>query len=55
LSFCAIKEERDRYAVSLILGVDRFAVAKADRPAREGDVPKQPVIERVRMLIPGLI
>jgi protocatechuate 3,4-dioxygenase beta subunit len=53
LSFCAIKEERDCYAVSLILGVDRFAVAKADRPAREGAAPQQPAIERVRMLIPG--
>jgi protocatechuate 3,4-dioxygenase beta subunit len=53
LSFCAIKEERDCYAVSLVLGVDRFAVAQADRPPREGDAPKQPAIERVRMLIPG--
>jgi protocatechuate 3,4-dioxygenase beta subunit len=53
LSFCAIKEERDCYAVSLVLGVDRFAVAKAERPAREGSAPQQPAIERVRMLIPG--
>ena len=53
LSFCAIKEERDCYAVSLVLGVDRYAVAKADRPAREGNAPQQPAIERVRMLIPG--
>ena len=49
----AIKEERDCYAVSLILGVDRFAVAQADRPPREGDAPKQPAVERVRLLIPG--
>jgi len=55
LSFCAIKEERDCYAVSLVLGVDRNAVAKADLPAREGNAPRQPAIERVRMLIPGLI
>jgi protocatechuate 3,4-dioxygenase beta subunit len=55
LSFCAIKEERDCYAVSLVLGVDRFAVAQAKRPPREGDVPKRPDIERVRMLIPGLM
>ena len=54
LSFCAIKEERDCYAVSLVLGVDRFAVAQADRPPREGIAPEQPTIERVRMLIPGL-
>ena len=55
LSFCAIKEERDCYAVSLILGVDRFAVAQADRPPREGDAREQPTIERVRLLIPGLM
>jgi hypothetical protein len=53
LSFCAIKEERDCYAVSLVLSVDCFAVAKAERPAREGDGAEQSVIERVRMLIPG--
>jgi protocatechuate 3,4-dioxygenase beta subunit len=54
LSFCAIKEERDCYAVSLILGVDRFAVAKSARLPREGNAPEPPAIERVRMLIPGL-
>jgi protocatechuate 3,4-dioxygenase beta subunit len=54
LSFCAIKEERDCYAVSLVLGVDRFAVARAKRPPRENDAPAQPAIERVRLLIPGL-
>lgn len=53
LSFCAIKEERDCYAVSLVLGVDRFAVAQADRPPREGGAPEQPAVERVRLLIPG--
>ena len=53
LSFCAIKEERDCYAVSLVLGVDRLAVAKAERLPREGNAPQQPAIERVRMLIPG--
>ena len=53
LSFCAVKEERDCYAVSLILGIDRFAVAQADRPPREGDTPEQPAAERVRLLIPG--
>jgi len=53
LSFCAIKEERDCYAVSLVLGVDRFAVAQADRPPREGGAPQQPAIERLRLLIPG--
>lgn len=52
LSFCAIKEERDCYAASLTLGVDRFAVAQADRPPREGNA-EQPVIERVRLLVPG--
>jgi protocatechuate 3,4-dioxygenase beta subunit len=53
LSFCALKEERDCYAASLVLGVDRFAVAHADRPPREGDTPEQPAVERVRLLIPG--
>jgi hypothetical protein len=52
-SFCAIKEERDCYAVSLVLGVDRFAVAQADRPPREVGAPEQPAVERVRLLIPG--
>src|SRR6202163_160467 len=49
LSFCAIKEERDRYAVSLVLGVDRFAVAQAALPRREGGAPEQPAVERVRL------
>jgi len=53
LSFCAIKEERDCYAVSLVLGVDRFAVAQVDRPPREGGALEQPAVERVRLLIPG--
>jgi protocatechuate 3,4-dioxygenase beta subunit len=53
LSFCAIKEERDCYAVSLILGVDRFAVAQAARPPREGSTPAPMPVERVRLLIPG--
>jgi len=48
-----IKEERDCHAVSLIPGVDRFAVAQADRPPRQGDAREQPTIERVRLLIPG--
>ena len=54
MSFCAIKEERDCYAVSLVLGVDRSAVATADRPPREGGDLAQPAIEHVRLLIPGL-
>jgi protocatechuate 3,4-dioxygenase beta subunit len=53
LSFCAIKEERDCYAVSLVLGVNRLAVAKADLPPRQGDTPAQVAVERVRLLIPG--
>ena len=53
LSFCAIKEEHDCYAVSLVLGVDRFGVAQADRPPREGGTPEQPAVERLRLLIPG--
>jgi protocatechuate 3,4-dioxygenase beta subunit len=53
LSFCAIKEERDCYAVSLALGVDRSAVARAKLPPREGDAPAQAAVERVRLLIPG--
>jgi protocatechuate 3,4-dioxygenase beta subunit len=55
LSFCAIKEERDRYAVSLILGVNRLAIAQAARPPREADAREQPPVERVRLLIPGLM
>jgi protocatechuate 3,4-dioxygenase beta subunit len=54
LSFCAVKEERDCYAVSLVLGVDRFAVARAGLPPRAGQTPEQPAVERVRLLIPGL-
>jgi protocatechuate 3,4-dioxygenase beta subunit len=53
LSFCAIKEERDCYAASLTLGVDRAAVAQAGRLPREGGAPEQPAAERVRLLIPG--
>ena len=53
LNFCALKEERDCYAVSLVLGVDRYAVAQADRPPRESSTPEQPTIERARLLIPG--
>jgi protocatechuate 3,4-dioxygenase beta subunit len=53
LSFCALKEERDCYAVSMVLGVDRSAVAQAGRPARADEVPAQPAVERVRLLIPG--
>jgi protocatechuate 3,4-dioxygenase beta subunit len=53
LSFCAIKEERDCYGVSLVLGVDRFAVAQADRPSRAVAVPEQAAVERVRLLVPG--
>jgi hypothetical protein len=53
LSFCAIKEERDCYVASLVLGVDRFAVAQAALPPREGGAPEQPAVERVRLLIPG--
>jgi protocatechuate 3,4-dioxygenase beta subunit len=53
LSFCAVKEERDRYAASLVLGVDRSAVARADLPPRRGGAAQQPAIDRVRLLIPG--
>jgi protocatechuate 3,4-dioxygenase beta subunit len=53
LSFCAVKEERDCYAASLVLGVDRFAVAQAERPPRAGGGSEQPAVERVRLLIPG--
>jgi protocatechuate 3,4-dioxygenase beta subunit len=52
-SFCAVKEERECYAVSLVLGVDRFAVAQADRRLGAGDAAEQPAVERVRLLIPG--
>jgi protocatechuate 3,4-dioxygenase beta subunit len=54
LSFCAIKEERDCYAASLVLGVDRFAVAQAELPPRDAGTPRQRKGERARMLIPGL-
>jgi protocatechuate 3,4-dioxygenase beta subunit len=53
LSFCALKEERDCYAVSLILGINRSAVAQADRPPRAGSEPEPPAVERARLLIPG--
>ena len=53
LSFCGIKEERDCYAASLVLAVDRFAVAQADLPPREGITSEQPAVERARLLIPG--
>jgi protocatechuate 3,4-dioxygenase beta subunit len=53
LSFCAVKEERDRYAVSLTLGVGRLAVVREDRPPRAGEAPETPAVERMRLLIPG--
>ena len=53
LSFCAIKEERDCYAVSLVLGVDRSAVARPKLPPREEDAPAQPAVEGARLLVPG--
>src|ERR1700737_1025416 len=53
LSFCAVKEERDRYAVSLTLGVGRLAVVQQDRPPRTGEAPQPPAIGRMRLLIPG--
>jgi protocatechuate 3,4-dioxygenase beta subunit len=69
LSFCAIKEERDCYAASLILGVDRSTLAHAEWPPRqastpaaqqgsapmmrEGSAPERLNVERVRLLIPG--
>jgi protocatechuate 3,4-dioxygenase beta subunit len=53
LSFCAVKEERDCYAASLVLGVDRLAVAQAELPPRKGGASQQPAVERVRLLIPG--
>jgi hypothetical protein len=53
LSFCAVKEERECYATSLVLGVDRLAVAQADRPPRAGNAAEQPAGDRARLLIPG--
>ena len=53
LSFCGIKEERDCFAASLVLGVDPSAVAKADLPPRQGAVSGQPAVGRARLLIPG--
>jgi protocatechuate 3,4-dioxygenase beta subunit len=54
LSFCAIKEERDCFAASLVLGVDPSAVAKADLPPRRGSAPGQPAVGHARVLIPGV-
>jgi protocatechuate 3,4-dioxygenase beta subunit len=54
LSFCAIKEERDCFAASLVLGVDPTVVAKADLPPREGSAPGQPAVGRARVMIPGI-
>jgi hypothetical protein len=53
LGFCALTEERDCYAVSLVLGVDRSAVARAAPLPRESAAPEQPAVERARLLIPG--
>jgi protocatechuate 3,4-dioxygenase beta subunit len=53
LSFCAIKEERDCFAASLVLGVDPSAVAKANLPPRQGNAQGQPAVGRARLLIPG--
>jgi len=53
LSFCAVKEERECYVTSLVLAVDRLAVAQADRPPRAGNAAEQPAGERARLLIPG--
>jgi protocatechuate 3,4-dioxygenase beta subunit len=53
LSFCAVKEERECYATSLVLGVDCLTVAQADRPPRAGNAAEQPAGERARLLIPG--
>jgi protocatechuate 3,4-dioxygenase beta subunit len=53
LCFCAVKEERDCYAASLVLGVDRFAVAQAQLPPRASRGSEQQGVERVRLLIPG--
>jgi protocatechuate 3,4-dioxygenase beta subunit len=54
LSFCAIKEERDCFVASLVLGVDPSAVAKADLPPREGSASGQPAVGRPRVLLPGV-
>jgi hypothetical protein len=53
LSFCAVKEERDCYAVSLTLGVGRLAIVQQDRPPRAGDAAERTAVERMRLLIPG--
>ncbi len=53
LAFASIKEERDCYVASLVLGVDRSAVANAERPPRESREPAAPKVERVRLLVPG--
>ena len=54
LSFCAVKEERDSFVASLVLGVDRSAIAKADLPPRQGNAQGQPAVGRARLLIPGV-
>lgn len=66
LSFCAVKEERERYVASLILGIDRNVdpgiigrngPQAGPLPAgmREGGPPPfQPIKDRLAALVPGL-
>jgi protocatechuate 3,4-dioxygenase beta subunit len=55
LSYCTIKEERDRYVASLVLGVDRNVVAQASRPPPRANRldPQRSPEERAILAIPG--
>ena len=54
-SFCTVKEERDRYAASLVLGVDRPTIAQASRPPPRTSRldPQRSPEERAILSIPG--
>jgi protocatechuate 3,4-dioxygenase beta subunit len=49
-SFCAIKEEADRYLASLIIGVDRNGTGEA-----RGGPPPHPTAGRAGSLVPGVV
>jgi hypothetical protein len=53
LSFCAIKEERDCYAASLTLGIRSLRRCTGGPAAAREQRPGQPILERVRLLVPG--
>jgi protocatechuate 3,4-dioxygenase beta subunit len=55
LTYSTVKEERDRYVASLVLGVDRNVIAKASFPPLSGSRlgPQRSPEERAILSIPG--